>query len=283
MPARKFDGLVRQACVDAGERPGVPFAMSACVTRFAHLLVLVGCGPTPNATLADLPDLRVGVIVDNEVDSDDDNTRPSKVLIGLHYDEDAFRSEHGDCATLEGGEGTINGVSLELESPGDRDKEIDECNHPYFGSDTFFLGAFEPGRLELGDGTLQISATFEGDPFGARIAKPVAPSTWNLRAGEPFAFSWSHTPDLAGITPDRVAIHFKQGYHRGDKLTVTEVTDSEIRGVAPSVPEYTGEGTLEILLLGASSTWDVATTCVGAAECNCTSYRLYDHVASLTL
>jgi hypothetical protein len=258
------------------------FLLSAAVATAAGASMLGGCEPDPNAKLADLPNLKVGVIVEPDVDSDDDNTRPSHVAVHVYYDEESFRSTNGACATLYGGHGTINGLPLELDEPGDTDKESDVCNMPYFETDTFFLGPFEAGHLALGDDTVSISADFEGDFFGARIAKPVAPSTWNLRAGEPFAFSWSHTPDLSGITPDDVAIHFKHGVYYGEELTVTEVTDSEIRGIAPAVPEYLGDGTLEILLFSSSSSsWNAATSCTGATACNVSSYRLYDHTAHL--
>jgi hypothetical protein len=282
MPARKFDGLARQACMDAGEWPGVAFAMSARVTRFAYLVALLAGCTSPNATLADLPNLRVGVIVDEELDSDgDDTSRPSTVQIGLYYDETTFRREHGECATLDEDDisGTVNGdVKLRVASAGDRDKEIDECNPPYLRTPTFVLGIHEMGRVEFRDSSLAISAEFPAAVFGPRMAS--APS-WNLVAGQPFAFTWSHPEDLVGVTPDRVSVSFPHGnYVLGEDFTVTEVTATEIRGVVPAAPEYTGSGAVQILIFDASE-WTPATSCVGAAECNATSYRIYKHTAEL--
>ena len=51
------------------------------MARFVCVTALLAAACTsPNASLADLPDLRVGVIVDREIDTDGDySTRPSKV------------------------------------------------------------------------------------------------------------------------------------------------------------------------------------------------------------
>jgi hypothetical protein len=250
---------------------------------------LAGC-TTPNARLADLPDLRVGVIVDEDLDQDsDDTSRPSHISIGLYYDMTAFRQTIGGCATIEDEiSGSVNGnVPLRVESQGDIDEEIDECNVPYLNTPMFVLGIHEMGLVVIDDGSLSITAEFPAPVFGPRMAKPapVAPATtasWDLVAGQRFAFAWSHPQDLVGVTLDRVTVHMSHGYdYYGVEFEVTEVTDSEIRGVVPALPDYTGPGVVELLISGASATWDPATSCVGAAECNVTSYRLYKHTASL--
>ena len=248
-----------------------------------------GC-TTPNATLADLPDLRIGVIVDDDLDSDaDDTSRPSHVTISLSYDMAAFRQSIGGCATIDDDiRGSVNGnVRLRVSSQGDVDHEIDECNVPYLDTPVFVLGIHEIGRVEFDDGSLAVSAEFPAPVFGPRMARPVpvAPATtasWDLVAGQPFAFAWSHPQDLVGVTPDRVTAHLSHGYdYYGVEFTVTEVTETEIRGVIPATPDYVGEGIVELLISNASSTWDPATSCVGAAQCNATSYRLYKHTATL--
>lgn len=247
--------------------------------------MVAGC-TTPNAKLADLPDLRIAVIVDREVDSDNDDTsRPSTVQIGIHYDEARFRAANGDCATIEDADyGSVNGVALGVASQGDRDKEIDECNAPYLRTKTFDLRIGDAGHVEIHDDSLAITAEFPAPTFDPRIAHPVDPANpasrapWQLVAGQPFAFVWSHPVDLVGVTPDDVSIHFKHGVYYGERLPISEVTDTEIRGVAPAIPEFTGDGVIELLLLNAS-TADPATSCTGASPCTVTSYRLYDHTA----
>ena len=146
----------------------------------------------------------------------------------------------------------------------------------------FVLGINEIGRVEIADGSLAISAEFPAPVFGPRMARPapVAPATtasWDLTAGQAFAFTWSHPQDLVGVTLDDVVVHLKHGYeYYGVQLTVTEVTETEIRGTIPTSPDYTGEGVMEIGILKGSSTWDPATSCTGATECTVTSYRWYE-------
>lgn len=266
---------------------GVGLANARCMARFTCVAALLAGCTSPNAKLADLPDLRIGVIVDREVDTDGDySTRPSKVSIELAYDTSSFRAAHdGDCAIIDDSvSGSVNGAALSMDDAGDYDSESDECYAPHLKSEPFVLGVDEPGHVEFADATLAIAADFAGPGFGARVARPVSPTSpsWTLAAGQPFAFEWSHASDLVGITPDRVAINFEHGVYLGESFTITEVTETQIRGVAPAMPEYTGDGVLMILLLDATTDWDPATSCTGAAACNVTSYRLYEHSAQLT-
>ena len=123
------------------------------MSRLVCVAALLGGCTSPNSSLADLPNLGIGVIVDREVDTDGDySTRPSKVSIGLAYDEKAFRAaHHDDCAILHDDiSGTVNGVALSIDSTGDYDSESDECNAPYLKSEPFTLGVDEPA-IEVAD------------------------------------------------------------------------------------------------------------------------------------
>jgi hypothetical protein len=267
------------------------------MVRFACLAAVIGgaaaiagCN-TASARLADLPDLRVAVAVAPDLDSDaDDTSRPSHIEIGLAYDEAAFQRDHGgDCATLEDDiSGTVQGeVRLRVDSPGDYDAESDECNQPYLISPMFFLGISEAGHIEFHDSSLAITADFAPSGFSPRMARPVAPTpTWQLAAGQPFAFAWSHPEELAGNGPDDVSVSFGHDRHYFDEgdLIVTEVTDTEIRGVVPDMPGDSGAGGIQIVLLwrnGLNNNSEAATTCIGATACTVSSYQDYEHTAYL--
>lgn len=270
--------MVRFACLAGGGA-----AMAA---------LSAGC-TTPNARLADLPDLHIAVAVAQDLDSDaDDTSRPSHLEIGLVYDEAAFSREFGDrCATIEDEiSGSVQGeVALRVASQGDYDAESDECNHPYLNTPMFFLGINETGHIEFDDGSLAITADFPPPAFSPRMARPVTPTpTWELAAGQPFAFAWSHPEDLAGRGPDDVSVRFGHDGHYffNDPFPITDVTDTEIRGVVPAMPGDSGVGGVEILLSwmnGQGSTAESATSCTGATACTVTSYKLYDHTATLSL
>lgn len=267
------------------------------MVRFAYgavgagaLAAIAGCN-TASARLADLPDLKIAVAVAPDLDNDsDDTSRPSHVEIGLAYDMAAFQRDHGgDCASLEDDIiGTVQGeVKLRVDSPGDYDAESDECNQPYLISPMFFLGVSETGRIEFHDSSLAITAEFAASGFSPRMARPVAPTpTWQLAAGQPFAFAWSHPQELPGNGPDDVWVGFghDRHYFDNDELPVTEVTDTEIRGVVPDMPGDSGAGGVQIVLLwrnGLNNDSEPATTCTGAVACTVSSYQDYEHTAYL--
>jgi hypothetical protein len=265
----------------------------ACYTAvLAGAADLAGCN-TAGARLADLPDLRIAVAVAPDLDSDDDDTsRPSHIEIGLAYDMAAFQRDHGgDCATLEDDiSGTVqNEVRLRVDSPGDYDAESDECTQPYLISPMFFLGDREAGHIEFHDSSLAITADFAPSGFSPRMARPVAPTpTWQLAAGQPFAFAWSHAEELLGNGPDDVSVRFghdRHYYFNDDSFPITEITETEIRGTVPVMPVDSGVGGIQIVLLwrnGLNNNSEPATTCTGATACTVSSYQDYEHTAVLT-
>jgi hypothetical protein len=248
----------------------------------AFILPVAGCpGPDANATLADLPRLRIGL--QTWTSSDD---RPTSGFATISYDEPAFTAAHeGQCATLGGDlRGAIDGVELDVNSYGSNDEEFGGCYYAHLYFDVRFP-ADRPSVLTIADDSHTVRAEIAAGSLAPHFPTLRAPSTWEFRGGEPVRLGWSHPADLAENPLDEYDVGFHIGERgqpnaNGDNFfpLPTTVTGDELRFTIPSPPPITGPGYITINM---GYTVGSATTCEGAAECGFSASRSFDHTVEI--
>ena len=248
----------------------------------AFLLPVAGCpGPDTNATLADLPGLRISLQTWKASDN-----QPTSGFAVISYDEQPFMSTHdGSCATLGGDlRGSIDGVELDVNSYGSNDDEFGGCYFAHLYFDHRFP-ADAPVALTIADDSHEVRAALPAGALAPHFPTLRAPATWAFRGGEQVRLGWSHPADLAEVTLDPYAI----GFHIGDRgrpnangdnffpLPTTIVGD-ELRFTIPSPPPITGPGYITIRM---GYTVGDATTCEGAAGCRFSASRDFHHTVEI--
>ena len=236
------------------------------------VLALVACGPPVNATLADLPELRVQLQTNREVDNNDDDRSPRWVMAWLYYDAEAFMATHGGaCATLDVS-GTFNGADLDLANPGQNDEDGTTCMTPYLDT-KMVLGADEPGHLVLDDGGHTIEATYAPGVL-TRVARLESHPSWSFRAGERVIVSWSHPADLVGRAASDIEV--RVGYADGQDVAIN---GNEIHFTVPKLPPNDAK-VVDIILRPFSEPGE-AQSCTGAPRCGYDALLGYEHTVHL--
>lgn len=121
-PSAKIRG---RACEKPATSQVKPVRYSRAMRRVA-LALLAAC-TSPNATLAELPNLTLIAETNRELDRNDDASAPVSISVRLEYNAEAFRMAHGDACAVVDVDGTFNGASLEVVSHGSKDSDHDTC------------------------------------------------------------------------------------------------------------------------------------------------------------
>ena len=246
--------------------------------------LLLGACPTPgsdsNASLADLPNLRVSVQTSGS--SDD---KPTSGFVSVSYDEPAFVAAHGHCATLGddlGGE--LDGTDLDATSLGSNDEEFGGCYYPLLPFEIWFADDGAP-ELTIFDESLTVRAEFPAGAFEAHRPILLEPGEWRFRGGQQVRVGWSHPADLAEapLQWTDVAFHIGDRGRRnanGDNAfpLSPQLDGEEIRFTVPSPPPITGPGFITFQM-GYSG--GAATTCTGATRCEYGASRSFAHTVEI--
>jgi hypothetical protein len=255
------------------------FASLLRASLLPSALLLAACpgsGPDSNASLADLPRLRVSV---QTYEAGDD--RPAEGFVTVSYDEDAFIAAHGRCATLDDDlGGNLDGTDLDATSFGSDDEEFGGCFVPHLPFEIRFADD-HASVLTIADHSVTVRAEFPAGAFEAHGPTLIAPTAWRFRGGQEVRVRWSHPADLAEapLRPTDV------GFHIGDRGKPNangdnffplspQVEGDELRFTIPSPPPITGPG-LITFQMGYSV--GEATTCTGATTCAYSASRSFDH------
>lgn len=237
-------------------------------------------GPDGNASLADLPGLRITV---QTWDAHDD--RPTAGFVSLGYDEATFIAAHGGCATLGADlDATFDGTDLDPISRGSNDPEFEGCYMPHLPFDLRFADDVA-SVLTIADDSLTVRAEFPAGAFEAHRPILVEPGAWRFRGGQEVRVGWSHPADLAETPRDWTDV----GFHIGDRGRPNgngdnffplspRVEDEEIRFTIPSPPPITGPG---LITFEMGYTVGAATTCTGATDCSFSASRSFDHTVEI--
>jgi hypothetical protein len=244
------------------------------------VLVMSGCaaqGVPSNATLADLPNLRLGV--QGFIPSD---TKPTNGSVFLDYDVATFRSTHGgECAALGGAfHGMLNNIEIAAGGGGDGgpDAIFGECAIPGLEFDVEFVGTT---TIVAADDSLTVTAVLPADAFARHLPTLRSPSDWQFTGGEMVRIGWSQPDDLVGLTgPFQVAFYITDG--NGVSVNnldfAPQYVGDEIRLTIPAPTPVTGSGEIDFRF-GYSN--GVATTCTNATSCSYSATRGYAHQATM--
>ena len=242
---------------------------------FLGLAAACGGGASPNATLADLPGLRLVLsMTELEDDADGDDSRPTDVNVSLRYDLDAFMNAHGgDCAVVDSVEGTCNGLELSLLPGGPDDFD---CSEPRLQA-RVELPVADSSTVTIQDRTLTATATY-GAVLAPRIATLQSATEWRFAAGETAVVAWSHPEDFVAAPTELVS--FETTRHVSPNFFVAPSTfvDDEIHFTIPSPAPVDGDGQLRFLFRIAEG---AATTCTGATACMYYSAIAYRHAVEI--
>jgi hypothetical protein len=243
------------------------------VWHLGWLLAVPAC-TSANATLADLPDLRVHI--DVRAARDDGPTSGSVLLM---YDYRAFHATHGaDCATLGSFRSALTNASITNVTHGSSPEtaENESCLFPSFEFDAHFTPD-EPTTLIIRDDSKTITAEYSADTFAPQVPMLRSASDWKFAPGEQVAIGWPHPEDLA-IGEVQAIVDF---VFEGDDLSFTLLptfVGDEIRFTAPDPPIHTGRGAVELRF---GATFGAPVSCTGA-YCTFNVERGYVHSAELT-
>ncbi len=233
------------------------------------LLPACGTDPAPNATLAELPNLRFSIQGWGPSDLE-----PTPGFVALSYDTAAFRAAHGDaCAILDGSfRGTVNGTTLRTD-PGGGPDDLDDCSPPALQLVDASAG---PASFVVDDDSLTITAQFAAEAFAPHVPALRAPSVWKFASDQAVTVGWSQPADLVGLAPEPWQVYFHTGkFENNNSFDLTpSISGDEIRFTIPRPAPVTGDG-LIVFRFGYSN--GSATTCIGAASCQYSSTRGYQH------
>ena len=242
------------------------------------LLFLAACpGPDRNATLADLPGLRVSVSTSSASDRE-----PTRARVVIRYDEDAFKASHEQhCATL-GRElrGELDGDALEPTSYGSDEQDFDFCDLPQLEVERREAGDTR-SVLTITDDSLTVRAELPVGALAPRQPTLRFPGAWRFTGGQEVRVGWSHPADLTEAPLDPRSVYF----HTGDPGPVApggvgyvplpaRVDGDELRFTIPSPPPLTGPG---LIVFSLGDTVGSAQTCTGATACEYSASRSFSH------
>lgn len=253
------------------------------IRRLPIVLLVAACGPTTNASLADLPGLTVNVALVSMDDTDADDSSPQQVEIDLGYDKDAFRAANGgDCATLGDAEARFLGTSMGLAFAGS-DYESSDCATPYFRETMNVPSRAGATSLVITDSTTSIAAEFPSGAIEARVATLTSHPAWSFREGDTVTLAWSHPADLAAVAADQLEIWWHRDDGQSFELENASHDATTITATIPPGEGANGEGSIYTIVgrYGDVAARGMATACTGAVRCEYTVYLKYDHRAKL--
>ena len=237
--------------------------------RAPYFALLAACSTsdvTPNATLAELPDLALRVIARPEVTTIDADTRPTELAVFLEYDDELFGPD--PCATLAGITARFDGIPLSLQTNGRQDDAFGYCVLPMLGG-TVELGLAGEHEVVVEDGTHTITARFD-NTFAARTATLVSHPQWSFAAGDEVVVVWSHPAEV----PD---IRFEQDFDDFFDMRAERV-DDELHFRIAEQPPLRGDG--RVSFIGTPEA-DRAIECTGADACILENHRSFVHTATI--
>jgi hypothetical protein len=231
-------------------------------------------GPTPNATLADLPGRSVSAQI---WESTDDKPTPGFATVG--YDTEAFRNAHGgECAVIDL-DASFGAAHVDTIWHGG-DDDFDGCSDP--GFELTFPGVGEhDATLRIEDDSLTIEATFSAEQLAPHAPELRSPSMWRFGAGDAVVLGWSHPQDLIdGATFLADPVYFHTGTLTDPNyFPITAVlSGDEIRFTLPHPAPITGKGYIVTRFGYVNS---AAITCTGATTCSLSREAGFSHTVTI--
>ena len=219
------------------------------------LVALVGCGEGGvDASLADLENVALVVYVEGADIGEN--------LVTLQYDGwvEKFPDE---CPTLgDDFAGRFRGREMSVRDPGGKGES--DCELPTLEIEQTAVPS--NNVVEVGDGSLTITATFAAGALETRIASH---ESWRFARGAAVAVDWSHGEDLVGAMPS-ISI--------GGRDIAGTVSASQIAFV---IPDDAPTGEVALTVRSNDTTADEANVCENAATCRATQAAFYHHAATI--
>jgi hypothetical protein len=232
-------------------------------------VVLGGCGMSPNATLAQIPQAVIRIDLYPQTDDNDDDIIQTNVMLQVYKDV-ADSDAPPNCPTIADEPATFDQTSIDITNRGQED-DFDGCIWPYWNT-TLPLGPLDATSISLPDG---FGATFPPGMLGARIAHLTNGHPWSFHAGETFQVTWSSVDDLATLALVNVIASWTTG---GTTVPLENIAnDATTITLQMPDPLPAGDGTFEIFL--DHNIDHTPTTCTGAMRCEASNPRRFDHVA----